>query len=90
MLQKFSTTINKISLVPKANADIIRAFLYHLQNNNSGESHQNNAIQAMTAFGIFLKDIAFADVQKKDQILAFLDRKRKSLEEDPDQRWTLY
>ena len=40
------------------------------------------------AFAKFLgPDVTFYDVNRKEQITAFLDTKIKSVEEDPDRKW---
>ena len=31
--------------------------------------------------------VSFYNIEQKEQILAFLDTKKKSVEQDPDQRW---
>jgi hypothetical protein len=31
--------------------------------------------------------VSFYNIEQKEQILAFLDTKKKSIEQDPDQRW---
>ena len=56
--------------------------------NNSSEHHQNNNLKVVIAFGNFLdKENSFFDINKKDQVLEFLNTKIKSYDEDPDKRW---
>ena len=55
--------------------------------NGSSEHHQNNNLKVVIAFSIFIgKDISFYDINKREQILEFLDTKVKSYDEDPDKR----
>jgi hypothetical protein len=40
------------------------------------------------AFAKFLgPNVTFYDIQRKEEIIAFLDTKIKSIEEDPDRKW---
>jgi hypothetical protein len=59
-----------------------------MQLRNSSEQHQNNNLKVVIAFAHFLgANISFYNIEKKEQILGFLDTKKKSTEQDPDQRW---
>jgi len=58
--------------------------------NCASERHQNNNLKAIIAFAKFLdSSITFHDVQRKEQILEFLNTKVKPLEEDPDKNGLL-
>lgn len=55
---------------------------------SASERHQNNNLKAIIAFAKSLdSSITFHDVQRKEQIIEFLNTKIKSLEEDPDKKW---
>ena len=86
---KLSTTIGKIQNIPNfKNIEIINEFLEYMRNNGSSEHHQNNNLKVVIAFGNFIgNDNPFLDINKKEQILAFLNTKVKSYDEDPDKRW---
>ncbi len=86
---KLSTTIEKIQNIPNSkNIEIINEFLEYMRSNGSSEHHQNNNLKVVIAFSNFLdKDISFYDINKKEQVLAFLNTKVKSYDEDPDKRW---
>jgi hypothetical protein len=59
-----------------------------MKTNGASERHQNNSLKVCNAFAFSLgKDIAFFDIDKKDQILSFLDTKVKTQEQDPDKKW---
>ena len=48
----------------------------------------NNTLKTNLAFAEFLgPDVSFKDITKRDQIISFLDRKIKGIEEDPDKKW---
>jgi hypothetical protein len=52
---------------------------------HASESHTKNSLKTNMAFAKFLgPDVTFYDVKRKEQITAFLDKKIKSIEEDPD------
>ena len=54
----------------------------------TSENYQNVNLKIMIYFGRFLGSTTdFYSIQKKDQILAFLDTRTKDTEIDPDKRW---
>ena len=60
-------------------------FYQYMKNNGASDSHTNNSLKTNMAFAKFLgPDHSFYDVKRKEQITAFLDKKIKSIEEDPD------
>lgn len=89
MVAKLSTTINKIQNLPNSsNAKIVNEFLMYMKNNGSSERHQNNNLNVIIEFATFLgSNITFYDINKKDQILSFLDTKIKDSSIDPEKRW---
>ena len=78
---KLSTTIGKIQKISNSkNIEIINDFLEYMRINGSSEHHQNNNLKVVLAFGNFIdKDISFYDINKKEQILEFLNTKVKSI-----------
>jgi hypothetical protein len=89
MVAKLSTTINKIQRLPNSsNSKIINDFLLYMKGNGSSERHQNNNLNVMIEYAIFLgPNITFYNVNKKEQILSFLDTKIKDSVKDPEKRW---
>ena len=89
MVAKLSTTINKIQrLSNSSNSKIINEFLMYMKNNGSSERHQNNNLNVMIEFSnYFGSNIHFYDINKKEQILSFLDTKIKDSSIDPEKRW---
>jgi len=75
MLAKLSTTINKIeNLSNSTNSRTINEFLMYMKNNGSSERHQNNNLIVMIEFSnYFDSNTSFYDINKKEQILTFLD-----------------
>ena len=78
---KLSTTIGKIQNIPNINnIEIINEFLEYMKRNGSSEHYQNNNLKIVIAFGMFLdKDNSFYAINKKEQILQFLNTKVKKL-----------
>lgn len=89
MPSKLSATISKIPTIPNStNSSLIAGFHTFMRTNGASERHQNNSLKVCIAFAFSLgKDITFYDIDKKDQILSFLDTKIKSQEQDPDKKW---
>jgi integrase/recombinase XerD len=89
MAMKLSTTLSHITTVPNSiNSKAISEFYHYLKCIGTSEKYQNNNLKAIIAYAKFLgPDVTFYDIQRKDQILAFLDTKIKSSDVDPDTKW---
>jgi len=89
MVAKLSTTINKIQNLPNSSNGItLNEFLRYMKNNGSSERHQNNNLNVMIEFSnYFDSNTTFYNINKKEQILLFLDTKIKDLSQDPEKRW---
>lgn len=79
MVAKLSTTINKIqALSNSTNSKTLTEFLTYMKNNGSSERHQNNNLIVMIEFSnYFNSNTTLYDINKKEQILSFLDIKIK-------------
>ena len=79
MVAKLSTTIEKIKNLPNSSNSItLNEFLFYMKNNGSSERHQNNNLIVMMEFSnSFGSNTSFYDINKKEQILLFLDTKTK-------------
>jgi integrase/recombinase XerD len=84
-----SCTISKIATIPnKVNADMIAEYRKYMCDNGASERHQNNALKAVIAYAKFLgENTTFYDINTKEQIIAYLDTKINSAEQDPDKKW---
>jgi hypothetical protein len=59
-----------------------------MKNNGSSERHQNNNLNVMIEFSKYIDlNTTFYDINKKEQILSFLDTKIKDSAKDPEKRW---
>jgi len=79
MVAKLSTTIEKIESLPNSSNRITsNEFLFYMKNNGSSERHQNNNLIVMIEFSnYFDSNTSFYDINKKEQILSFLEKKIK-------------
>src|SRR3954451_2416070 len=81
MAMKLSTTLSHITTVPSSsNSKIISEFYQYLKGIGTSENYQNQNLKAIIGYAKFLgPDIAFYDIQKREQIVTFLDTKIKSI-----------
>lgn len=95
---QYSTIVKKIEEIPnEKNRKIVydfleymkyNDFLEYMKYNGSSENHQINNLKCILIFAKYLSDnIKFYDITEKDQIITFLNNKRKLQSEDPDKKW---
>jgi hypothetical protein len=86
---KLSSTVNSISTIPNpTNASLLIEFYEYMKANGTSESYQNGNLKILIYFARFLgPQIRFYDINKKEQILAFLNTRIKDSAADPDKRW---
>lgn len=86
---QYSTIIKKIDEIPnEENRKVVYEFLEYMINNGSSENHQINNLKCIINFAKYLSEnITFYDIKDKDQIVSFLNTKRKLLSEDLDKKW---
>lgn len=88
MPSKLSTTVSKIhQLTNHKNAELICQFHEFMKENCTSERHQNNNLKAILSYTRFLGVRHSLDVNKKEDILLFLQTKIKNKDKDPEQRW---
>jgi integrase/recombinase XerD len=89
MPTKLTTTVSKIASIPNSvNSELINDFYEYMKSNGASERHQNNNLKVMIAYAKFLgAGLSFYNIQKKEQIMTFLDTKIKNTEHDPDKKW---
>jgi len=82
-------TISKIQFIPNnTNAQLVKEMYEYLKSNGVSERHQHNALKVMIPFANYLgPTTTFFDIKSKEQILAFLDTKKKNEEEDTEKKW---
>jgi len=87
---KLTTTVKNIE-VKVANQDnrqIIREFYQYLQTIDTSENYQNGLLKVLIRYAEYIgENTTFYQIQEKEQILVFLDSKRKTDKDDPDKKW---
>jgi integrase/recombinase XerD len=86
---KLSTTVKSIATIPNpTNASLLGEFYEYMKANGTSESYQNGNLKILTYFARFLgARTEFYDINKKEQIIAFLNTRTKDSVVDPDKRW---
>jgi integrase/recombinase XerD len=70
------------------NQNLLYSFNQYMKSIGTSDSYQNGNLKIMLYFARFLgSDIDFYQVQKRQQIIAFLDTKIKDAQTDPDKKW---
>jgi integrase/recombinase XerD len=88
MPTKLSTTVNKIRLLPnEGNVKLVLKFHEFMKENGASERHQNNNLKAIMAFSNYLGKTSIKDINKKEDVLSFLQSKIKDKELDQEQKW---
>ena len=75
--------------VPNASNRVAIAAIHdYLMGNDLSVHHVNNNLKVAISFANYLgPEQSFHDITSKQQIISFLDTKRKSVDSDPDMRW---
>jgi integrase/recombinase XerD len=85
---KIPTLLAKIDSLPNSeNAAIILDFYKYMQDKGSSENHIINNIKVILDLAGFLGPLRYQDIEKKDQILSFLNLKIKDSKIDSEKRW---
>ena len=86
---KLSTTLGHINSIPNpVNAKVVKQFYEYLKHIGTSENYQNQNIKQIIVFAKFLGTrMVFSEVNKKEEIISFLDTKIKDSDTDPDKRW---
>jgi integrase/recombinase XerD len=89
MTEKLETVLEKISTISNAtNSSLVQEFYQFMVDNRKSDSYKKNNLKALILFSHELgPDVTFYDVQKKEKILEFLNRRIKSKSDDPDEKW---
>ena len=90
MPAKLTTTIINIDNKVKnlVNRELVKEFYSYLKNIDTSESYQNGLLKVIIRYAeYFGPETPFYQIQNKEQIIEFLDLKRKIEVEDPDKKW---
>ena len=86
MPTKLKDTLEKVRKLDKSNSDLLIEFYEYLVAARTSERYQSDILKVLVKFSDFIND-NLMNVQKKEQIFAFLNTKIKSKEEDPEEKW---
>ena len=90
MPTKLSTTISNIDTKVKnqVNRELIKEFYIYLKNLDTSDNYQNGLLKVIIRYAEYLApDTTFYQIKNKEQIIKYLDLKRKPVEEDFDKKW---
>ena len=87
MPTKLKDTLEKVrKLDNSSNSDLLIEFYDYLRAVRTSERYQSDILTVLIKFSEFIDD-NLINIQKKEQIITFLNTKIKDREEDPDERW---
>jgi integrase/recombinase XerD len=85
---KLETVLKKILHIKnETNRQLINQYHRYLIARDTSENHQKHNLKILIKFCEYIDTFSFYDVNSKNIILDFLDKRKKSKEEDPEQRW---
>lgn len=89
MTERLETVLEKISTVPnRMNSSLIQEFYQFMADNRKSDSYKKNNLKALLI--LFSHDLApnvtFYDIQKKEKLLEFLNKRIKPKSDDPDEK----
>ena|SRR6476659_10745620 len=86
---KLTTTIAAISSISNSmNKALLYEFNQYMKSIGTSENYQNGNLKIMIYLARFLgSNIDFYQIQKRQQIISFLDTRIKDVKNDPDKRW---
>ena len=90
MPAKLTTTVNNIDTKVKnqVNRKLIKEFYIYLKSLDTSENYQNGLLKVLIRYTEYLgPSTTFYHIQDKEQIIKYLDLKRKPVEEDFDKKW---
>jgi hypothetical protein len=82
---RLSTTVSNIDSKVKnqVNRELIKEFYIYLKNLDTSDNYQNGLLKVIIRYTEYLApDTTFYQIQYKEQIIKYLDSKRKTTEED--------
>src|SRR5215211_6240719 len=89
MPQKLETVLKHVEEISNdTNMELIKDYHRYLIARDTGTNYQKDNVKLTYMFAKFIGESkTFYDVKDSETIVAFLDTRRKSKEEDPEQKW---
>src|ERR1051326_6163019 len=83
-----TSIVEKIKTLPNLrNRKLLQEFHEYMKETGASDSHQRNELLTLYYYALHLGVILLASINRRSQITAFLDSKRKPKDIDPDGRW---
>lgn len=87
MPTKLKDTLEKVrKLDNRSNSDLLIEFYEYMRAVRTSERYQSDVLKVLVKFSEFIND-NLMNVQKKEQVIAFLNTKIKNKVEDPEEKW---
>ena len=88
MTEKLEIVLEKVSTVPNpVNSSLIQEFYLFRADNRESDSYKKNNLKALVLFSHEVgPDVTFYDIQKKEKILEFLNKRNKQKSDDPNEK----
>ena len=90
MPAKLTTTVSNIDkkIKNQVNKELIKEFYIYLKDLDTSKSYQNGLLKVLIRYTEYLgPEVTFYQIQDREQIIKYLDLKRKAVEEDFDKKW---
>jgi integrase/recombinase XerD len=88
MPSTFASVVNRIeSLSNEKNRELIRKFVDYMKSTDASEKYRKDNLYVTIIYAEYLDDKDLSGVNQKQDIIGFLDTRRKDTTIDPDQRW---
>ena len=88
MPMKLATTLSHIQSIPNiVNKTLLVEFHEYLREVDTSESYQSQMLKQLVSYAEFLCETSSYAVNRKEQIIVFLDTKSNSIEVYPDKKW---
>jgi integrase/recombinase XerD len=85
---KLTTIVSKIDTVPNpTNRDIIHEFYNYMSSRDLSANHQINNLKVAIMLANHFRSQSLLSVNSSQQIIDFLDSKKKPLDMDPERKW---
>lgn len=83
------TITSKIETVPNTvNRGLIAQFYENMKERDVSNNHKINNLKVVMSYAYYLgPETSFHEIDKRDEILSFLDTKKRAIEGDPDKKW---
>ena len=70
------------------NRNLVNEFYSYMIKRDLSKNHKINNLKVVMSYADYLgPEITFHNINSKDQILSFLDTKKKDAEKDPERKW---